>query len=236
MVDVEFLINIGGDLTGLQGQAVTPYCTPEFWRFSAEFPRKPTNFMKQYITDEANARLAFYSPLPSTQPPIVPVPPRPQLPEGVIDAPLVRLYNFLRMIFFWMTPYFINNNFIYRDDVLVVSVGNFMVSGWESTRYRNHSLIWVIGWTDAVIRVGKIFIRGNVERQEDFEGNLLAVRRTHNYGFRQLTSHLVVLQYNLYQGVNGPKSRLSGAHWQLRLWKIIRRIPKVPNEHLSREC
>jgi mediator of RNA polymerase II transcription subunit 14 len=26
MVDVEFLINIGGDLTGLQGQAVPPYC------------------------------------------------------------------------------------------------------------------------------------------------------------------------------------------------------------------
>lgn len=59
--------------------------------------------------------------------------------------------------------------------------------------------------------MGKIPIRGNVERQEDFESNILAVRRTHNYGFRQLTSHLVVLRYNPYQGVNGPKYRFSGA-------------------------
>lgn len=100
--------------------------------FLSEFPRRPTNFMKQYITDEANARLAFYSPFPCTQAPIVPAPPRPQLSEGVVDAPLVRLYNFLRMVFFWMTPYFIHNT-AYRDDVLVVSVRNFMVSGWEFT-------------------------------------------------------------------------------------------------------
>jgi len=59
--------------------------------------------------------------------------------------------------------------------------------------------------------MGKIFIRGNVERQEDFEGNLLAVRQTYNYGFRLLTSRLVVLRYYLYQGVSDPKSRFSGA-------------------------
>jgi hypothetical protein len=87
--------------------------------------------MKQYITDEADARLAFYSPLPSAQPPTIPALPRPQLPDGIVDAPLVRLYNFLRMIFLWMTPNFLKIS-IYRDDVIVVSIGNFMVSGGRS--------------------------------------------------------------------------------------------------------
>ncbi|KAF9528468.1 mediator complex subunit MED14-domain-containing protein [Crepidotus variabilis] len=81
MVDVEFLINVGGDLTGLQ-----------------EFPRKPPNIMKQHITDEANARLAFYLTLPDA-PPLPPeAPPRPQLSEGVIDTPLIRIFNFLQMM------------------------------------------------------------------------------------------------------------------------------------------
>jgi mediator of RNA polymerase II transcription subunit 14 len=54
--------------------------------------------MKRHITDEADARLAFYCPIPPDQlpSPDVDIPPRPHLPEGVIDAPLVRLYNFLR--------------------------------------------------------------------------------------------------------------------------------------------
>jgi len=86
--------------------------------------------MKQYITDEANARLAFYSPLPSTQPPMVPAPPRPQLPEGVVDAPLVRLYNFLRMASLWMTSYFIETlptemmSLSYQLEILWYQVGS----------------------------------------------------------------------------------------------------------------
>ncbi|KAA1472975.1 MED14-domain-containing protein [Dentipellis sp. KUC8613] len=82
-VHVEFLFNVGGDLTGVQ-----------------EFPRKPDGILKRHITDEADARLAFYLPLPQDQPvaPGIEPPPRPQLPEGVVDAPLVRLYNFLQMM------------------------------------------------------------------------------------------------------------------------------------------
>jgi mediator of RNA polymerase II transcription subunit 14 len=62
-----------------------------------EFPRTPTGAIKRHITDEADARLAFYLPFPADQPPIPDAPPRPQLPQDVVDAPLIRLYNFLRM-------------------------------------------------------------------------------------------------------------------------------------------
>ncbi|KAF8070340.1 mediator complex subunit MED14-domain-containing protein [Lyophyllum atratum] len=78
-VHAEFLINIGGDLTGLQ-----------------EFPRLPTGIMKRHITDEADARLAFYLPLPEEGQ--LEIPQRPHLPEGVIDTPLVRIFNFLQMM------------------------------------------------------------------------------------------------------------------------------------------
>ncbi|KAJ7647579.1 mediator complex subunit MED14-domain-containing protein [Roridomyces roridus] len=80
-VHVEFFITVGGDLTGIQ-----------------EFPRSPTGFMKRHITDEADNQLAFYLPLPPDHvlPPGVTLPPRPQLSEGVVDAPLVRVFNFLR--------------------------------------------------------------------------------------------------------------------------------------------
>ena len=54
--------------------------------------------MKRHITDEADSQLAFYLPLPADHvpPPGVTLPPRPQLPEGVVDTPLVRVFNFLR--------------------------------------------------------------------------------------------------------------------------------------------
>jgi len=51
--------------------------------------------MAQHIKDEADTRLAHYLPLPEA-PTNFEVPPRPKLPEGAIDTPLVRLYNFLR--------------------------------------------------------------------------------------------------------------------------------------------
>lgn len=53
------------------------------------------------MTDEADGRLGHYLPLPEDLqlPPGVEIPPRPQLAEGVIDAPLVRVYNFLRESF-----------------------------------------------------------------------------------------------------------------------------------------
>lgn len=42
--------------------------------------------------------MAYYLPLPETTEalPNVDIPERPKLPEGTVDAPLVRLYNFLR--------------------------------------------------------------------------------------------------------------------------------------------
>ncbi|KAJ7755751.1 mediator complex subunit MED14-domain-containing protein [Mycena maculata] len=82
-VHVEFLITVGGDLTGIQ-----------------DFPRTPAGFMRRHITDEADNQLAFYLPLPvdHVPPPGVTLPPRPQLPDGAVDAPLVRVFNFLQMM------------------------------------------------------------------------------------------------------------------------------------------
>ncbi|KAG6886292.1 hypothetical protein C0993_006702 [Termitomyces sp. T159_Od127] len=80
-VHVEFLFNMGGDLTGLH-----------------EFPRTPAGIMKRHITDEADARLAFYLALPEEAQNNADIPPRPQLPRGVIDTPLVRVYNFLQIM------------------------------------------------------------------------------------------------------------------------------------------
>ncbi|RDX48026.1 MED14-domain-containing protein [Lentinus brumalis] len=80
-VNVTFLFTVGGDQTGMQ-----------------EFPRTPSGHLKRNITDEADARLAFYLKPDEPPPPVVEVPPRPQLPEGVVDAPLVRVFNFLQMM------------------------------------------------------------------------------------------------------------------------------------------
>ena len=62
--------------------------------------------MRRHIADEADARLAFYLPPPppppelANDPAYVPpeMPERPKLAEGVTDTPLVRVYNFLRML------------------------------------------------------------------------------------------------------------------------------------------
>ncbi|KAJ7668443.1 mediator complex subunit MED14-domain-containing protein [Mycena polygramma] len=82
-VHVEFLITVGGDLTGIQ-----------------DFPRTPTGLMKRHITDEADSQLAFYLPLPADHvpPPGATFPPRPQLADDVVDTPLVRVFNFLQMM------------------------------------------------------------------------------------------------------------------------------------------
>ncbi|THG95558.1 hypothetical protein EW026_g6123 [Hermanssonia centrifuga] len=82
-VDIEFLFTVGGDPTGMQ-----------------DFPRHPTGVLRRHIADEADNRLAFYLPPPPNQIPLPEseTPPRPQLPEGVVDAPLVRLFNFLQMM------------------------------------------------------------------------------------------------------------------------------------------
>jgi hypothetical protein len=65
-----------------------------------EFPRKPTGALKEHLTAEADNRLGCYLPIPEPeQPPEANLPApleRPKLPGDVVDAPLVRLYNFLR--------------------------------------------------------------------------------------------------------------------------------------------
>lgn len=68
---------------------------------AAEFPRIPTGIMKRHITDEADNQLAIYLPLTEDQHTLagVELSPRPQLPSGVVDTPLVRVFNFLRMYF-----------------------------------------------------------------------------------------------------------------------------------------
>lgn len=68
----------------------------------SDFPRRPTDALKQHITEEADSRLAYYLPLPPDPNPIpgFEPPPRPQLPPGTVDTPLVRLFNFLRMLLF----------------------------------------------------------------------------------------------------------------------------------------
>ncbi|PFH52047.1 hypothetical protein AMATHDRAFT_74540 [Amanita thiersii Skay4041] len=81
-VHVEFLINITGDLTSIQ-----------------EFPRIPTGILKRHITEEADNQLAKFVPFTVEDPlPGFGSAPKPQLPSGVVDAPLVRLYNFLQMM------------------------------------------------------------------------------------------------------------------------------------------
>ncbi|EJF55792.1 MED14-domain-containing protein [Dichomitus squalens LYAD-421 SS1] len=80
-VNVTFLFTVGGDQTGMQ-----------------EFPRTPSGILKRNITEEADARLAFYLPPDEPPPPGVEPAPRPQLPQGVVDAPLVRVFNFLQMM------------------------------------------------------------------------------------------------------------------------------------------
>lgn len=61
-----------------------------------EFPRTPTGILKRHITDEADNLLAKFVQY-STEEQIPGLPSKPQLPTGAVDAPLIRLFNFLRM-------------------------------------------------------------------------------------------------------------------------------------------
>lgn len=62
-----------------------------------DFPRAPEGILKRHLADEADARLSYYLPLePEAIPLNVEPPQRPKLPENTVDAPLVRLFNFLR--------------------------------------------------------------------------------------------------------------------------------------------
>ena len=56
--------------------------------------------LNRHITDEANARLRYYTPNPPEFQPPPEAPPKPQLPANTVDAPLVRVFNFLRKLHF----------------------------------------------------------------------------------------------------------------------------------------
>ena len=95
---VEFLFQVGGDVTGMQG-ACTATSRLGIYSHDIDFPRRPNNILMRHIADEADLRLGYYlqpeQVIPEgTDLPKPPSPPR--LPEGVVDAPLVRLFNFLR--------------------------------------------------------------------------------------------------------------------------------------------
>lgn len=84
--------------------------------------------MKRHLTDEADSRLAFYLPMPE-QPPGVELPPRPVLPEGIVDTPLVRLYNFLREHICLQCQKSLPSMANFRDYVFILPAGNSLVSG-----------------------------------------------------------------------------------------------------------
>ena len=101
-----------------------------FTLLHTEFPRKPTGVLKGHLTTEADNRLGCYLPIPEPEKPPDPTPPapaeRPKLPEDVVDAPLVRIYNFLRKC----CPLIVCETEIgRRNDVNVVPVGDTLVSG-----------------------------------------------------------------------------------------------------------
>jgi mediator of RNA polymerase II transcription subunit 14 len=55
--------------------------------------------MKRHVTEGADSRLGFYVKQPEPEQPLPPgfeLPPQPKLPPGYVDAPLVRVFNFLR--------------------------------------------------------------------------------------------------------------------------------------------
>ncbi|KAH7915167.1 mediator complex subunit MED14-domain-containing protein [Hygrophoropsis aurantiaca] len=104
-VGVRFLITVGGDVTGTH-----------------EFPPEPTGMLKRHMADEADSRMAYYLPLPEEPEPIqgIEVPPKPQLPEGTVDAPLVRLYNFLQIM-----------SLSYQLEILWYQVQRMRSLGWS---------------------------------------------------------------------------------------------------------
>jgi mediator of RNA polymerase II transcription subunit 14 len=67
--------------------------------FFSEFPRVPTGILARHIAEEADARLSRHLP-PHEEPGSnsgAELLLRTPLPEGVIDTPLIRVFNFFRV-------------------------------------------------------------------------------------------------------------------------------------------
>jgi hypothetical protein len=110
--------------------------------------------MKQHMTNEADARLAFYIPPPADQlpQPAADIPPRPHLPPNVADTPLVRLYNFLRTFDACLLVHVTHSR---RNDVPLIPTGDTVVSGKSSFSMRQTlsqsfkaSRMRSLGWAD----------------------------------------------------------------------------------------
>ncbi|KAI6103423.1 mediator complex subunit MED14-domain-containing protein [Pisolithus sp. B1] len=123
-VSVKFLFKVGGDATG-----------------NREFPQEPTGLQKRHIADEADAKMAYYLPFPETAdaPSNIEKPERPKLPEGTIDAPLVRLYNFLQIM-----------SLSYQLEILWYQAQRMRSLGWADylkvEMLNNHKTLFVSYW------------------------------------------------------------------------------------------
>jgi mediator of RNA polymerase II transcription subunit 14 len=97
-IHVEFLCLAGGASATLQG---TSYRLSSFLQLESctDFPTRPSGLLEHFIRDEANSQLRCYTPMqpshlsiPTDVSVLTPI----ALPKGVVNAPLIRLYNFLR--------------------------------------------------------------------------------------------------------------------------------------------
>ncbi|KIY53083.1 MED14-domain-containing protein [Fistulina hepatica ATCC 64428] len=101
-VDVEFLFKVGGDTTGMQ-----------------DLPTRPLTMM-DFIAQEVDARLSYYLPRPPIELPAgVELPPEPKLADNTVDAPLVRLYNFLQIM-----------SLSYQLEILLYQASRMRSLGW----------------------------------------------------------------------------------------------------------
>jgi mediator of RNA polymerase II transcription subunit 14 len=97
-VHVKFLCGSGGTATSIQGELFVLFMLAVIHTGGDNFPTSPSGLLSQFIQDEANSQLRYFI---STDNPNLPPGEKPEttqvrLPKGVADAPLVRLYNFLR--------------------------------------------------------------------------------------------------------------------------------------------
>ena len=103
--------------------------------------------------DEADARLAYYLPAPSTQTEEQ-TSLRPQLPEGAVDTPLVRVYNFLRMLIRLricsevVTVYTEMMSLSYQLEILWYQVPSFITRMEDDSHQAQAERMRFLGWKD----------------------------------------------------------------------------------------
>ncbi|KAJ8518069.1 hypothetical protein ONZ45_g4838 [Pleurotus djamor] len=194
-VHVEFLINIGGDLTGME-----------------EFPRAPLGVLKRHITDEADARLSYYLPKPPLAPGLEP-PPVPQLPDGFIDAPLIRLFNFLQMM-----------SLSYQLEILWYQAERMRSLGWADyltiKMARDRQSFVATYW----IRSPPSMPPRAQSKPIPLQGGTLTISIVESQGLRGTTGPrrtpkqrtLAELERRLKLGSNRPSDEVQGLHFEVK--------------------